>query len=138
MAKLLDPHKYAEPGTELAHQIALFIWISQNLEQYPDLRWFFAVPNGGFRTKIEAARFRAQGVKKGVPDTFLPVRRGQYGGLWIELKKPASLGYDPGKPSKEQKEWIDFLKSQGYGAIVCYGWESARDTLIEYINYKGK
>ena len=47
----------------------------------------FHVPNGGRRSKGEAVRFKAQGVRPGVLDYFLPVARGGHHGLAIELKR---------------------------------------------------
>lgn len=128
----IDPTKYTESGSEDAIQISLFIWCQQNLETYPDLRLLFAIPNGMHTpNKRAASRMRAMGMKRGVPDIFLPVRRGEFSGLFIELKKIKG-----GKTSDEQSEWINDLKAQGYGAIVCKGFEAARDVLIEYLNYK--
>ena len=46
----------------------------------------FHIPNGGSRNKLEASNLKKQGVKAGVPDLFLPVGRGSYHGLFIELK----------------------------------------------------
>lgn len=132
MSKPIDPLKYAASGSEDSEQIALFIWCQQNLETYPDLRLLFAIPNGMHTpNKRAAGRMRAMGMKRGVPDVFLPVKRGEFSGLFIEMKKIKG-----GKTSDEQSEWIDDLKAQGYGAIVCKGFEAARDVLIEYLNYK--
>jgi hypothetical protein len=36
--------------------------------------------------------------------------------------------------SPAQKLWIEWLRSQGYYAIVCRGWEDARDGLIDYLS----
>ena len=96
----------------------------------PELKWLVAIPNGEYRNKATAGKLKAMGVRPGIPDLFLAIRRGPYPGLWIELKKIKG-----GKTSPEQDIWIDHFKSQGYGAIVCYGWESARDTILEYLKY---
>lgn len=34
---------------------------------------------------------------------------------------------------KEQKEWVNKLNEQGYKAVVCNGFEEARDTIEEYL-----
>ena len=40
--------------------------------QFSVLSWaLFHVPNGGFRNRHEAARFKAMGVRSGVPDLLL-------------------------------------------------------------------
>ena len=127
---MIDPEKYAASGSEDSAQIAIFIWASQNLKKYPELKWLFAVPNGGYRNKATAGKLKAMGLKPGVPDIALMIKRGPYSGLWIELKVKKN------KPSPEQIEWINHLQSQGFGAMVCVGFQEARDTLIKYLEFK--
>lgn len=98
--------------------------------KYPGIELLFHVPNGGSRNKIEAAHLKRQGVKPGVPDLCLPVARGQYHGLFIELKT------DIGRASAEQKGWIERLNAEGYFAEVCHGWESAVRVLEWYLALK--
>lgn len=135
--KLIDPFEYeAKTGSEDASQIALFMWAQQNLHLYPDLRLMFAIPNGMFTShKSVAARMRAMGMKRGVPDVFLPVKRGDWSGLFIEMKRREQKDKAKGRPSPEQIEWIDDLKLQHYGAIVCYGLEEAVKVLIDYVTF---
>ena len=68
------------------------------------------------------------GVKAGVPDLFMPVARGGFHGLFIEMKRSAG-----GRLSDAQNEWIDRLRAEGYLAEVCAGWEAARETVLEYL-----
>jgi hypothetical protein len=96
---------------------------------YPELAFFYAIPNGGFRHKAVAGKMKAQGVRAGVLDFNLDVARGNYHGLRIELKRRAG-----GTVSLAQKHWIAWLTSQGYLAVVCRGWENARDTLVDYLS----
>lgn len=62
--------------TEAEEQATLFSWAAMKRGKYPELDLLFHIPNGGSRGKAEAARFKAEGVKPGVPDLFLPVARG--------------------------------------------------------------
>lgn len=72
------------------------------------------------------------GVRPGYPDLLLDVARGGYHGLRIELKAPrAELGRAP-KLSPEQSAWIEWLRKQNYRAVVCEGWEAARDEIVAY------
>jgi hypothetical protein len=48
--------------------------------------YFFAVPNGGFRTRTEAAILIGQGVKPGVPDLIF-ISRGKPFGLELKAAK---------------------------------------------------
>ena len=135
--KLITPEQLASTGKESGEQKALFCWIADNPTLYPELKWLFHIPNGGLRGKAAAANIRAMGVKPGVPDLCLPIKRGPWSGLYIELKRLAHKTKKGGGTSNEQDEWIPFLQSQGYGAIVCYGWIEARDILITYLEWKG-
>lgn len=80
----------------------------------------FAIPNGGHRHKAVAAKLKAEGVKSGVPDLFLPVAAWGKHGLFIEMKS------ENGKVTDNQKRWIEALILQDYEPIVCYSFDEAR------------
>lgn len=102
-------------------------------EAVADLEWFHAIPNGGTRgdddttRKIRGGNLKAEGVRAGVADTFLPVPRGGYHGLYIEMKKPG------GKPTEEQLAFRDFVWSKGYGWMCCDTFTKAIDALESYL-----
>ena len=114
-------------GSEDQEQIALFSWASYARMRLPGLELMFAIPNGGLRDKAVAAKMKATGTRAGVPDIFLPVPRGSYHGLWIELK----VGYN--KPSDIQKWWLGNLEARGYAVAVCYGWGEAQEAITKYL-----
>jgi hypothetical protein len=131
---VITHEQLAASGTEHGHQAAIFCWAQQS--GIEELKWLFAVPNGFYGTAAQKSKMKAEGLRPGVPDIWLPVPmrfmddngvRNNYCGLVIELK----VGKN--KPSTEQQEWIDYLNDNGYRAIVCYGWESARDTILMYL-----
>ena len=70
---------------------------------------------------------KREGVKAGVSDVFLPVARGKYHGLYIELK----VGEN--KTSSDQKWWIAQTTKQGYCSTVCYGWVEAKGVIEKYL-----
>jgi hypothetical protein len=113
--------------TEDEEQIWIFSWAELNLGRYPELVLMHHIPNGGKRSKTEAARFKAMGVKSGVSDVFLPVARGGYHGLYIELKAR------DGRPSKNQKDFLDAVKAQGYAGTVAYSGEEAARIIESYM-----
>ena len=115
---------------EAEEQKALFEWATAARGKYPELELLFHIPNGGSRNMIEAVNLKREGVKKGVPDLFLPVARGKYHGLFIELK------WGKNKPSAEQVVWLKALIEQGYAVKVCWGWEEARETILAYWGLK--
>lgn len=114
--------------TEEQEQAAVFEWVTIMAPQLPELNLLFHIPNGGWRAPATAAKLKAQGVKAGVPDLFLPVARGCYHGLWIELKRR-----NGGKVSTNQLDWINELNYQQYLALVAHGAEEACEILYKYL-----
>lgn len=113
---------------EDTEQMRVMGWAASSTCRFPELKLLFHVPNGGKRNKAEAARFKAMGVKSGVPDLCLPVPRAGYAGLYIEMK------YGKNRPTEKQEEWIQALRKQNYKVDVCYSAKEAIDTLEDYLN----
>ena len=124
----MTPEKYAEAGTEHSHQVAVFLWGARHLKTHPMLEWLYAIPNGGERNKIVAARLKAEGVKSGVSDLCLPFKAKGYSGLYIEMKKPG------GRESTEQKKFGAFVQTQGFLYRCCMNWQEAVETLKWYLD----
>ena len=118
----------APPPTEHAEQCALMDWAQMAYGKHPELRWLYAIPNGGFRAMSIAVKLKAEGAKAGVCDLFLPVSRGGHHGLYIEMKRTKG-----GVLSADQKDFIAFVQAQGYRADVCKGWVQAKDVLLDYL-----
>ncbi len=116
--------------SEHEEQVALFRWAALNETKYPALRNLFAIPNGGLRNKFVAVKLKREGVKPGVPDTMFAHPSGGHNGLFIEMK------FGKNKPSPNQREWIERLTKANYKCIVCYGWEEARDEILNYLGEK--
>lgn len=119
---------YTQIPPEAVEQRTLFEWAALNAGRHPELQMLFHIPNGGKRSKTEAARFKQEGVKAGVPDIFLPVPRGAYHGLFVEMKRIKDF-----VTSAAQKKWIEDLNTQGYKAVICYGWADAAETILDYL-----
>lgn len=115
-------------ASEHEEQVALFRWAEFARARWPELALLFAIPNGGERHPAVAAKLKAEGVKRGVPDICLPVACGVFHGLYVELKSAT------GRASGEQRGWIDALRVQGYRAEVCRGWLQARDVIMDYLD----
>lgn len=98
--------------------------------RYPALKLLFACPNGGDRHRIVAAKMKAEGVKAGIPDYVLLFPAQGFHGLAIELK--SLTGY----ASREQKDWIERLRANGYRAEVCRGADAAWAVVCDYLGIK--
>jgi hypothetical protein len=145
-----DPHSYTVAGfakTQFEGKGGLgYIRYSEPLHE---LKWLHAVHNQGHGDAIRGAQAKAEGVKAGVADIFLPVPRytgliasrliGQppyavtetaeaFCGLYIELKKK-----DSGKPHAEQLEFQADMRLAGYKCEIIHGWELARDEILRYL-----
>lgn len=117
--------------TESEEQQALFDWAKLQYGKYPELRALYHIPNEGKRSKVTGARLKREGMKDGVSDNCLPVKRGKYGSLYIELKRKKGS-----KVSSEQREWIELMWKVGNAAYICYGWEEAAKKIVEYLELK--
>ena len=121
--------KTRKPRVEREHaeQVALVTWAKFESGRVPELALLFAIPNGGHRNKATAGKLKAEGVKAGVPDLCLPVARGHYHGLYIELKAKG------GRATPDQRDWLIELGKQGYYTALCFGWEFAKETIEKYL-----
>lgn len=134
-AKKITPEMLAASGSEDGNQAALFCWAAANVAQYPALAFLFAIPNGGSRHIAEATKMVATGSRAGVPDVFLPVFQFKTGhaGCFIEMKHSKRRNHKNGGLEPEQVDWIDYLTKAGYYCKVCYSWNEASDTLLDYL-----
>lgn len=123
------------------HQVALFNWADLHKKKYPELGLMFSVPNEGKRGRkkdpktgkwysVEGKKLRDAGMKKGVPDIVLPVPRGTYAGLFVELKAGDN------KPTPDQREWHEKLRNVGHMVVVCYEWQAAAEIIEKYLQGK--
>ena len=125
---------------EESAQIAIFQWASMNEVRFPELRLLCHYPAGGSRNMLEAVKLKRMGVRKGYPDIFMPVARGGFHGLYIELKADSlrpKTTRGKGGVSDEQAWWLAELRKQGFSTHVCWGFDEARKTIEEYVKMGG-
>jgi hypothetical protein len=89
--------KYLESNTQRSIVKAVRMYYPKSL--------IYAIPNGGFRRKIEAKIMMGEGVLPGVADLHL-IHKGKI--YFIEVKS------ERGKQSKYQKDFEDYVKGQGF------------------------
>lgn len=113
--------------SEHSEQVALIDWALNNRGFYPELEHLIAIPNGGWRDKNTARKLKAEGVKPGVSDLLLPVKRAPYSGLWLELKAGDNL------PTRDQINWLIAMIHQGFAAYLAWEYEQAQPALVAYL-----
>lgn len=111
--------------TESQEQIALVQWCRW---QGAPLNKIYAIPNGANKSFASAEKFRKEGLRAGMPDLCLPVARGGFYGLYIELKRIKG-----GVVSRDQKMLIEELQSEGYQVVVAKGFYEGRATIEQYM-----
>jgi hypothetical protein len=143
--------------TEHEEAVALMQWVKLMTPKIPELDLLFAIPNGGARNVIVAKKLKAEGVKAGIPDYFLPVPKFkkikehkyvkdptngnwlhsivpinviEIPGLFLELKRSNGV---PSNVSKAQKERMKLFEEQGYKCVIAYGWLHASKVLLDYL-----
>tara|TARA_R100001594_G_scaffold54785_1_gene88358 strand:- start:1229 stop:1576 length:348 start_codon:yes stop_codon:yes gene_type:complete len=94
---------------------------------YPKARYCASL--GGIRTTYkQAVKAKNTGYVKGFPDLFIYEPKKGYHGLAIEIKTIK------GRPTKEQKEWIEALKERNYKAEIVKGLPAILELIDEYLN----
>lgn len=104
---------------------------------------YFHASNEDYRGTISArTRFSAlAGSKtKGYPDLDIQEMRNGWLGLIIELKKKSPFKkngeYRVGGATKEQIEWINHKRKQGYLALFSWDLKMSTDIIDRYLNGK--
>lgn len=97
--------------------------------QYPKLRHnLFAVPNGGKRDEVTAAKLKAEGVLAGVADLILLKSNADFGALLIEMKTRT------GRQRDTQREWQRLIERDGYKYVVCRSLDDFIREVKDYLS----
>ncbi len=118
--------------SEHDEQVALIDWAKSQVNVYPELQLLYAIPNQGGAGRgaiIRGQKMRREGMQKGVPDLCLPISRGNFNCLYIEMKDVGKKG----KLSPDQVRWISLLSEAGHNVQVCRGFEEAMHTILNYL-----
>jgi hypothetical protein len=129
--RLTGSRKKKRNAPEEDLQRACVEWAELASGRYPLLRRLIHVPNGGKRSKGEAGKMKAMGVKKGVLDLLLPLPSGRYPGFAVELKAPG------GKTTPEQDEWLEDFHQAGWLTGVCYSLQEFIDLAMRFLDQRG-
>ncbi|MBA0182695.1 VRR-NUC domain-containing protein [Pectobacterium versatile] len=113
---------------ELEEQAALIGWADKTVIDGIKIGdYLLHIPNEGKRGPKAARDAKRLGVRAGVPDLFLALPRGEYAGLWIEMKAKG------GKLSAQQEVWLKRLEDAGYRAVCCFGFEQTVSEIKRFI-----
>src|SRR5262245_11414329 len=110
--------------SERSETIALCQRARYHQHRYPELSLLFAIKN---EASYRRRDLLAQGIRAGVPDLMLPVARGSFHGLFIEMK------VGRGRPSPEQLRFARLVGAQGYQVSFCWGQEQGWVALLSYL-----
>lgn len=95
--------------------------------QYPKARYCASL--GGIRTSIrQAVKGKQTGYVKGFPDLQICYPTHKYAGLFLEIKANKKC-----YPTKEQKEWVEYLNKVGYYAKVVKGFDECQQVIDDYL-----
>ena len=100
-------------------------WYRYQYPQFSNL--LFAIPNGGQRNIIVATKMKAEGTLSGIPDLFLAKPKGNYAGLFIEMK------YGKNRPTENQIYQMELLRQSGYRVEVCYSFDEFVNIIENYL-----
>lgn len=115
--------------SEFQEQCALFEW-SRNpavQKKYHGIDLLEASLNGVHLSKAQAGKAWAAGMLRGALDLNLPVARGRYHGLRIEMK------FGKNKMTDDQKWYAGRLVDEGWCVVTSWDWQSAQRVIIEYL-----
>ena len=95
---------------------------------YPKIRYCASL--GGIRTSMkQAVLAKKTGYVKGFPDMQILKVNHLYAGLFLEIKADKKC-----YPTKEQKQWVEYLNEAGYYAKVVKGLDECIETADWYLN----
>ena len=108
----------------------------------PALEWLHAIPNGAMfgdsakSRAIRAGKMKAEGLRPGVADIFLPYPSNMLCGLYIEMKRQDKKPKRSGKGglSDQQIAFAEYCRKNNYGWNVCYGAFEAIEIIKKYLD----
>jgi hypothetical protein len=124
------PAKQAWQADEQKFQLECSKWLKKFLYISNESQLYYHVPNERKATMAQMSRLKAQGVLSGVSDVVLPLRSGEFSGIYCELKKAG------GSPSPEQKAFLNGVAAEGYLAVVINDLETFKKVFSYYIEQR--
>ena len=108
---------------KIQSEIVIWFW-----NEYKEFRGLLYHNYSNPRNEVNGAQLLALGLVKGNPDLILAMPRGDFGALYIELKKPGK------KPEPHQVKQMERLRAAGN----CVEWadnvEDAKAFILKYLS----
>lgn len=126
MATIPKPRRQSPEHLE---QCALFSWIRNpaTLRKHPELHLASCSLNGVKLSKAQAGKAKAAGMLAGEHDVRLPVARGGYTCLSIEMKAGDN------RPTADQLKYGANLEAEGGCVRYCWSWTEAKLAIEQYL-----
>jgi len=104
-------------------------WAAAMRTHWPELDVLYKIPNEAKRSYALMHYLRAEGFVAGMPDRCLPVARGGYHALYIEMKRRSG-----GRLSDMQRVRADLLRLHGNLVVVAAGADRAIELAMDYLS----
>lgn len=114
---------------EFDHQCALFEWARNPAvqAQFPGIDLMSCSLNGVHMSVAQRSKAKASGMLVGEWDVRLPVARGGFVGLAIEMKAGKN------RLTEEQIKYGARMQQERWQCAVCYRWDDARLIITNYL-----
>jgi hypothetical protein len=126
------PAKQACQTSEESFQIQCAAWLKKELVLRGEPQLFYHVPNEGKHKVQYRSKQKLMGVLSGVSDVVLPMKSGEYSGVYCELKT------GKGSPSPDQKTFLDNVAKEGYLCVVINTFEKFKEVFSYYLDQRTK
>lgn len=103
-------------------------WFKEHYPQLAQEGMLFHIANEGIRLGGMGARFKREGVVKGVADLCLAIPKHGYGALYIEMKRKGTY------QRPEQRAWQQAVERYGSKYVVCRSREEFALEINRYLS----
>ena len=123
------------------HEAEIYKVIARYLSiKYPKLIFRFDFAAGMYLSPYMATKHRSQNPIKGYPDLFIALPRGNFAGLFIEIKTEKANPFKKdgtlkaNEHTERQAEILKALNEVGYAALFSTGVDETIKVIESYIN----
>jgi hypothetical protein len=111
----------------------LIQWCRIYATEVPELDLIYAIPNqggAGYGAMRRGKKLKEEGARSGLPDLHLPISRGCYLSLYVEMKDVKG-----GRLSPNQLDWFEKLEKAGNAVVLAKGFEEGKEAIMKYLEF---